>query len=155
MCYNLICIFICTPIWTKKFILVKSGCYTAAPPSTTVLGQSPTAAAAVQPRSASTTAAGGSLATTAVYTCRLPVLQLRENRPLHQGLSSAQAGQCTSCSIIGVDQHRGQQRGPASRTGRINYTTVDGIPTGEEVLAGTFFLNERPIVILFDSRGIA
>jgi hypothetical protein len=28
---------------------------------------------------------------------------------------------------------------------------VDGIPTGEEVLACTFFLNERPIVILFDS----
>jgi hypothetical protein len=27
---------------------------------------------------------------------------------------------------------------------------VDGIPTGEEVLAGTFFLNEHPIVILFD-----
>jgi hypothetical protein len=26
------------------------------------------------------------------------------------------------------------------------------IPTGEEVLAGTFFLNEYPIVILFDSR---
>jgi hypothetical protein len=28
---------------------------------------------------------------------------------------------------------------------------MDGIPTGEEVLASTFFLNERPIVILFDS----
>jgi hypothetical protein len=28
---------------------------------------------------------------------------------------------------------------------------VDGIPTGEEVLAGTFFLNEHPIIILFDS----
>jgi predicted aspartyl protease len=28
---------------------------------------------------------------------------------------------------------------------------VDGIPTGEEVLAGTFLLNERPIIILFDS----
>jgi hypothetical protein len=27
MYYKLICIFICTPIWTKKFILVKSGCY--------------------------------------------------------------------------------------------------------------------------------
>jgi predicted aspartyl protease len=27
---------------------------------------------------------------------------------------------------------------------------MDGIPTREEVLAGTFFLNERPIVILFD-----
>jgi hypothetical protein len=29
---------------------------------------------------------------------------------------------------------------------------VDGILTGEEVVAGTFFLNECPIVILFDSR---
>jgi hypothetical protein len=28
---------------------------------------------------------------------------------------------------------------------------VEEIPTGEEVLAGTFFLNERPIIILFDS----
>jgi hypothetical protein len=27
---------------------------------------------------------------------------------------------------------------------------MDGIPTGEEVLAGTSFLNERPIIILFD-----
>jgi hypothetical protein len=50
-----------------------------------------------------------------------------------------------------VNQHKGQQKGPAPRTGRVNYTTVDGIPTGEEVLVGTFFLNERPIVILFDS----
>jgi uncharacterized membrane protein YeiH len=28
---------------------------------------------------------------------------------------------------------------------------VDEIPIGEEVLAGTFFLNERPIIILFDA----
>jgi hypothetical protein len=27
MNYNLICIFICTPICTKKFILATSGCY--------------------------------------------------------------------------------------------------------------------------------
>jgi hypothetical protein len=27
MYYNLIWIFICTPMWTKNFILVKSGCY--------------------------------------------------------------------------------------------------------------------------------
>jgi hypothetical protein len=26
------------------------------------------------------------------------------------------------------------------------------MPTGEEVLAGTFFLHDRPIIILFDSR---
>jgi predicted aspartyl protease len=28
---------------------------------------------------------------------------------------------------------------------------VDKIPTGEEVLAGMFFLNKHPIIILFDS----
>jgi hypothetical protein len=32
-----------------------------------------------------------------------------------------------------------------------NYTTVEEIPTGEEVLAGTFSFNEHPIIILFDS----
>jgi hypothetical protein len=35
--------------------------------------------------------------------------------------------------------------------GHASYTTVEEIPTGEEVLAGTFFLNECPITILFDS----
>jgi hypothetical protein len=35
--------------------------------------------------------------------------------------------------------------------GRTNYTTMEEIPTGEEVLADTFFLNEHPIIILFDS----
>jgi hypothetical protein len=35
--------------------------------------------------------------------------------------------------------------------GRANYTTVEEIPMGEEVLAGTFFLNECPIIILFNS----
>jgi hypothetical protein len=29
---------------------------------------------------------------------------------------------------------------------------VEEIPMGEEVLAGTFFLNEHSIIILFDSR---
>jgi hypothetical protein len=44
-----------------------------------------------------------------------------------------------------------QQRGPATWTGCTNYTTVDEIPMGEEVLAGTLFLNEHHIIILFDS----
>jgi hypothetical protein len=44
-----------------------------------------------------------------------------------------------------------QQRGPTPRSGRTNYTTVEEIPTWEKVLVGTFFLNRRPIVILFDS----
>jgi hypothetical protein len=32
-----------------------------------------------------------------------------------------------------------------------NYTTMEAIPTREEVLVGTFFLNEHPIIRLFDS----
>jgi hypothetical protein len=50
-----------------------------------------------------------------------------------------------------VNQQRGQQKGPAPWTGHANYITVEEIPMGEEVLAGTFFLNEHPIIILFDS----
>jgi hypothetical protein len=37
------------------------------------------------------------------------------------------------------------------RVGRANLTTLEEIPLGEEVLAGTFFLYEHPIIILFDS----
>jgi hypothetical protein len=51
-----------------------------------------------------------------------------------------------------ANHQKGPQRGPVPRTGRSNYTTVEEIPTGEEVLASTFFLNEHPIIILFDSR---
>jgi hypothetical protein len=50
-----------------------------------------------------------------------------------------------------VNQQRGRKRGPTPRSGRANYTTVEEIPTGEEVLVGTFFLNGRHIVVLFDS----
>jgi hypothetical protein len=50
-----------------------------------------------------------------------------------------------------ANHQKGPQRGPAPRTGRANYTTVEEIPTGEEVLVGTFFLNEHPVIILFDS----
>jgi hypothetical protein len=50
-----------------------------------------------------------------------------------------------------VNHQKGPQRGPMPRTGHANYTTVEEIPTGEEVLAGTFFLNEHPVIILFNS----
>jgi predicted aspartyl protease len=49
-----------------------------------------------------------------------------------------------------VNQQRGHQKGSTPWTGCTNYTTVEEIPTGE-VLAGMFFLNEHPIIILFDS----
>jgi hypothetical protein len=50
-----------------------------------------------------------------------------------------------------VNQQRGHQKGPTPWAGRANYTTVEEIPMGEEVLAGTFFLNEHPVIIMFDS----
>jgi hypothetical protein len=51
-----------------------------------------------------------------------------------------------------VIQPRGQLRVPTTRSGRVNHTTVEDIPEGEEVLAGTFLLFGRPIIIMFDSR---
>jgi hypothetical protein len=50
-----------------------------------------------------------------------------------------------------VNQQRGHQKGPVPWAGRANYTTVEEISIGEEVLAGTFFLNKHPVIILFDS----
>jgi predicted aspartyl protease len=50
-----------------------------------------------------------------------------------------------------VNQQRGHPKGPAPWAGRANYTTVEEIPMGEDVLVGMFFLNEHPIVILFNS----
>ena len=32
------------------------------------------------------------------------------------------------------------------------YTTLEEIPSGEVVTAGTFLMNQHPIVVLFDSR---
>jgi hypothetical protein len=41
-------------------------------------------------------------------------------------------------------------RVPSPRVGRANFTTVEDIPIVEEVIAGTFFLFEHPIIILFN-----
>jgi hypothetical protein len=37
------------------------------------------------------------------------------------------------------------------KTGCVNYTTMEDIPEGEQVLVGTFSLNGYPVVVLFDS----
>jgi hypothetical protein len=50
-----------------------------------------------------------------------------------------------------ANQQKSQQRSSVQQSDRANYTTVEEIPTGEEDLAGTFFLNEHPVIILFDS----
>jgi hypothetical protein len=48
----------------------------------------------------------------------------------------------------------GHQKGPTPWAGRAIYTTVEENPTGEEVLVGTFSLNEHPFIILFDSGAL-
>jgi hypothetical protein len=50
-----------------------------------------------------------------------------------------------------VVQLRGQLRAPIPVSDCVNHTTVEDIPEGEEVLAGTFLLFGHPIIILFDS----
>jgi hypothetical protein len=46
---------------------------------------------------------------------------------------------------------RGPQKVSIAKTGRVNYTTMEDIPEGESVLAGTFVLNDHYVVVLFDS----
>jgi hypothetical protein len=38
-----------------------------------------------------------------------------------------------------------------AKTGRVNYTTMEDIPEGEQVLTGTFSLNRHPTTVLFYS----
>jgi hypothetical protein len=40
------------------------------------------------------------------------------------------------------------------RVGRVNFTTLEEIHLGEEVLTGAFFLYEHLIIILLDSRAL-
>jgi hypothetical protein len=46
---------------------------------------------------------------------------------------------------------RGPQKVAIAKIGRVNYTTMEDISEGKEVLAGTFSLNEYPAGVLFDS----
>jgi hypothetical protein len=43
------------------------------------------------------------------------------------------------------------KEGGHHQTGRVNYTTMEDIPEGEQVLMGTFSLNGYPAIVLFDS----
>jgi hypothetical protein len=46
---------------------------------------------------------------------------------------------------------RGPQKVAIAKTGHVNYTSMEDILEGEQVLTGTFSLNRHPIIILFDS----
>jgi hypothetical protein len=50
-----------------------------------------------------------------------------------------------------VNQQRGHQNGLAPQVAHANYMIVEEIAMREEVLVGTFSLNEHPVIILFNS----
>jgi hypothetical protein len=72
------------------------------------------------------------------------------------GRSGHFAQECTVPKKTATQGHvtppsRGPQKVAIAKTGRVNYTTMEDIPEGEQVLTSTFSLNRYPVVVLFDS----
>jgi hypothetical protein len=72
------------------------------------------------------------------------------------GRSGHFARECTALKKTATQGHvtppsRSPQKVVIFKTGRVNYTTMEDIPEGEQVLTGTFSLNGYPAVVLFDS----
>jgi hypothetical protein len=72
------------------------------------------------------------------------------------GCSGHFARECTAPKKIAPQGHvtpppRGPQKVAVAKTGRVNYTTMEDIPEGEQVLVGMFSLNGHPATVLFDS----
>jgi hypothetical protein len=94
----------------------------AAPTYATVLGQSPTVPVAAAAAATTvvpswhyyTIAAGHCQATTAAYTCRVPMLQLQENRPFCQRLLPDQAGQFITSFSTHDEPPEGPVEGPST-----------------------------------------
>jgi hypothetical protein len=100
-----------------------------------------------------------SLPTTFCYssssvTCwdRFAVLQLWACWALHSRVSPASSGHSPRAPSPPSSPQKVMIRAPSLRVGHPNFTTVEDILAGEEVLTGTFFLFGYPIIILFDSR---
>jgi hypothetical protein len=110
------------------------------------------ATVAVQPCPYPTTTIGCHQATTAVSRQQLSMLQLWEDGSLRSGMPPAQAKQL----VVSFDTHGKSAEGPSEGSynmgepRQLHHCGRDS--HGKEVLAGTFFLNEHPVIIPFDSR---
>ena len=49
------------------------------------------------------------------------------------------------------NQGKGKKQVMQVRQGKINFTTLAELPEGAPIMTGTFFINHKPTVILFDS----
>jgi hypothetical protein len=73
------------------------------------------------------------------------------------GRSGHFARECTAPKKIATQGHItppspcGPQKVVVVKTCRVNYTTMEDIPEGEQILMGTFSLNRHPTTVLFDS----
>jgi hypothetical protein len=72
------------------------------------------------------------------------------------GRSGHFARECTAPKKTATQGHvtppsRGPQKVAIAKTDRVNYTTMEDISEGEQVLTSTFSLNRYPAVVLFDS----
>jgi hypothetical protein len=72
------------------------------------------------------------------------------------GRSGHFARECTTPKKTPTQGHvtpppRGPPKVAVAKVGRVNYTIMEDIPEGEQVLTGTFSLNGHPTIILFDS----
>jgi hypothetical protein len=72
------------------------------------------------------------------------------------GCSGCFAQECTAPKKSTMQGHVthplcGLQKVAIVKTGRVNYTTMEDIPEGEQALMGTFSLNGHPTTVLFDS----
>ncbi|WVZ97932.1 hypothetical protein U9M48_043432 [Paspalum notatum var. saurae] len=74
---------------------------------------------------------------------RLYLLQMWEGRTFRRTRHSHQK---TSGSVP-----TGKGKKSAPKMGQLHYSRLEQVPEGEPVLAGTFFVNDHPTVVLFDS----
>jgi hypothetical protein len=72
------------------------------------------------------------------------------------GRSGHFARECTAPKRTATQGHAahppsGPPKVAGTKMGRVNYTTMEDVPEGEQVLTSTFSLNGHPVTVLFDS----
>ena len=53
--------------------------------------------------------------------------------------------------VQGFNQHNQKPKVAHFKPGRVHYTTLEDVPEGAQVMAGTFSVNNLPVTVLFDS----